>query len=139
MDPIWVLGPIFGGVAGYFFGQIMRERSFTYNVGWVYTYVIFGALWGLSAAVIHAQSNKDKYKGDMYSIQSFRESHAKAVEKIGLTVGKMYGTTEHGHRHAYGQRGRKADARCTGNCFSSGRDGRGNQDRFKQAQGVDFQ
>ena len=65
MDPIWVLGPIFGGAAGYFFGQIMRERSFTYNVGWVYTYVIFGALWGLSAAVIHAQSNKDKYKGEL--------------------------------------------------------------------------
>lgn len=54
-------------------------------------------------------SFKDKYKGDMYSMQSFKESHAKAVEKIGLTVGKMYGTTEHGHRHAYGQRGRKAN------------------------------
>lgn len=49
-------------------------------------------------------SFKDKYKGDMYSMQAFRESHAKAVEKIGLTVGKMHGTTEHGHRHAYGQR-----------------------------------
>lgn len=54
-------------------------------------------------------SFKGKYKGYMYSMQSFRESHAKAVEKIGLTVGKMYGTTEHGHRHAYGQRGRIAE------------------------------
>lgn len=54
-------------------------------------------------------SFKDKYKGDMYSMQSFIESHNKAVEKIGLTVGKMYGTTVHGHRHAWGQRGRIAN------------------------------
>ncbi len=46
----------------------------------------------------------DKYKGEMYTIASFRQSHARAVQKIGLTVGKMFGTTEHGHRHAYGQR-----------------------------------
>lgn len=42
--------------------------------------------------------------GDMYTIKSFRDSHSRAVRKIGLTVGKMLGTTEHGHRHAYGQR-----------------------------------
>ena len=53
-------------------------------------------------------SFKGNYKGEMYSMQSFRESHAKAVEKIGLTVGKLHGTTEHGHRHAYGQRGSRA-------------------------------
>ncbi len=46
----------------------------------------------------------DKNKGEMYTIESFRQSHARAVQKIGLTVGKMLGTTEHGHRHAYGQR-----------------------------------
>lgn len=46
----------------------------------------------------------DKNKGEMYTIESFRQSHAKAVQKIGLTVGKMLGTTLHGHRHAYGQR-----------------------------------
>lgn len=43
-------------------------------------------------------------RGKMYSIKSFIKSHKKAVEKIGLTVGKMLGTTPHGHRHAYGQR-----------------------------------
>ncbi|MED4225952.1 gamma-mobile-trio recombinase GmtY [Neobacillus cucumis] len=46
----------------------------------------------------------DKNKGEMYTISSFRQSHTRAVQKIGLTVGKMQGTTEHGHRHAYGQR-----------------------------------
>ena len=65
MDSIWVLGPLFGAAAGYFFGLIMRERSFTHNTGWVYTYVIFGALWGLSSAAMHAQNNKDKYKGEL--------------------------------------------------------------------------
>lgn len=43
-------------------------------------------------------------KGEMYTISAYRQSHAKAVQKIGLVVGKMHGTTEHGHRHAYGQR-----------------------------------
>ncbi len=46
----------------------------------------------------------NKNKGNMYTISSYRQSHARAVQKIGLTVGKMLGTTEHGHRHAYGQR-----------------------------------
>lgn len=46
----------------------------------------------------------DKNKSEMYTIDSFRKSHASAVQKIGLAVGKMLGTTEHGHRHAYGQR-----------------------------------
>lgn len=50
----------------------------------------------------------DKNKGEMYTIESFRQSHARAVQKIGLTVGKMLGTTEHGHRHAYGQRVKNA-------------------------------
>jgi len=45
-----------------------------------------------------------KNKGEMLSMSASRESHAKAVEKIGLTVSKTSGTTEHGHRHAYGQR-----------------------------------
>ncbi|MEA4847167.1 MAG: gamma-mobile-trio recombinase GmtY [Clostridiaceae bacterium] len=45
-----------------------------------------------------------QYKGDMMSLSTQRESHAKAVQKIGLTVSKGNGTTEHGHRHAYGQR-----------------------------------
>lgn len=45
-----------------------------------------------------------KYKGEMMSLRTQRESHAKAVRKIGLTVCKGKGTTEHGHRHSYGQR-----------------------------------
>ena len=45
-----------------------------------------------------------KYKGEMMPLRTQRESHKKAIEKIGLVVRKSNGTTEHGHRHAYGQR-----------------------------------
>lgn len=50
----------------------------------------------------------NKNKGEMYTIDSYRQSHKRAVKKIELTVGKMLGTTEHGHRHAYGQRLKEA-------------------------------
>ncbi|OUL68171.1 gamma-mobile-trio recombinase GmtY [Paraburkholderia hospita] len=48
-------------------------------------------------------SHKDMVAGDPYTIDSFRQAHAKAVRRIGLAVGKDLGTTPHGHRHAYGQ------------------------------------
>lgn len=49
-------------------------------------------------------STKESVDGDPYTIDSYRQSHAKAVRRIGLPVGKDYGTTPHGHRHAYAQR-----------------------------------
>ncbi|MCP3728371.1 gamma-mobile-trio recombinase GmtY [Paraburkholderia sp. CNPSo 3272] len=48
-------------------------------------------------------SHKDTVAGDPYTIDSFRQAHAKAVRRIGFAVGKDLGTTPHGHRHAYGQ------------------------------------
>ncbi|SBW84719.1 Conserved hypothetical protein [Pseudomonas veronii 1YdBTEX2] len=48
-------------------------------------------------------SQKDEVAGDPYTVASYRQAHAKAVKRIDLTVGKDYGTTPHGHRHAYGQ------------------------------------
>nr|WP_282582710.1 tyrosine-type recombinase/integrase [Pseudomonas umsongensis] len=48
-------------------------------------------------------SQKDEVAGDPYTVASYRQAHAKAVKRIGLTAGKDYGTTPHGHRHAYGQ------------------------------------
>ena len=49
-------------------------------------------------------SLSEKNKGEMLSMESFRDSYKKAVEKIGLTLSKRNGTTPHGLRHAYGQR-----------------------------------
>lgn len=47
-------------------------------------------------------------KGGMYAIDTFRAAHEQAVRRINLPYGKAYGTTEHGHRHSYAQRLRRA-------------------------------
>ncbi len=47
--------------------------------------------------------------GELYKMGKFEESHAAAVRRIGLEPAKHFGTSIHGHRHAYGQRLRKAD------------------------------
>lgn len=46
--------------------------------------------------------------GAMYTLTQYNKAHAAACERIGLTVGKVLGTTPHGHRHAYGRRLSKA-------------------------------
>jgi hypothetical protein len=48
-------------------------------------------------------SQKDDVAGEPYTISAFRQAHAKAVKRVGLKVGKDFGTTPHGHRHTYGQ------------------------------------
>jgi len=48
-------------------------------------------------------------KGEFYKLGKFQDSHAAAVRRIGLVPAKHLGTTEHGHRHAYGLRLRKAE------------------------------
>jgi hypothetical protein len=45
-----------------------------------------------------------EHRGEMYTLSSFNKAHARACARIGLLVGKELGTTEHGHRHAYGRR-----------------------------------
>jgi site-specific recombinase XerD len=49
----------------------------------------------------YAFTTKD---GLPYSHRMFRDSHRLAIKRLGLTYGKLQGTTPHGHRHAYGQR-----------------------------------
>lgn len=44
-----------------------------------------------------------RFFGKPYTVPSYRDAHKRAVEKIGLEYKKGYGTTPHGHRHAYGQ------------------------------------
>lgn len=54
-------------------------------------------------------SHSPKTLGEMMSLRTQRESHEKAAEKIGLIIEKREGTTPHGHRHAYGQKLKKAN------------------------------
>lgn len=46
--------------------------------------------------------------GEPETIKNFQRLHKNAVERIGLICKKYLGTTEHGHRHAYGFRARQA-------------------------------
>ncbi|MFM0205775.1 gamma-mobile-trio recombinase GmtY [Paraburkholderia sediminicola] len=48
-------------------------------------------------------------RGEPYTIDAYRDAHKRAVRRIGLVPAKMNGTTEHGHRHAYGQRTRRGE------------------------------
>lgn len=48
-------------------------------------------------------SLKDTVAGEAYTVNSYRQAHAKAVKRIGLLPAKGFGTTPHGHRHAYAQ------------------------------------
>ncbi|MFE8070125.1 gamma-mobile-trio recombinase GmtY [Marinobacteraceae bacterium S3BR75-40.1] len=45
-------------------------------------------------------------RGEPDTLKNFQRRHKRAVERIGLDCKKEFGTTEHGHRHAYGYRGR---------------------------------
>lgn len=45
--------------------------------------------------------------GGIYTVSSYQKALQSAVERIGLNFGKIYGTTAHGPRHAYGQRARR--------------------------------
>jgi len=49
-----------------------------------------------------------RYLGEMMPARTQTEAHDKACEKVGLEVSKFNGTTNHGHRHAYGQRMKNA-------------------------------
>ena len=60
------------------------------------------------AFVTYSDRYDGKEKGNMLTMDSYRETHKNAVEKIGLEYGKYFGTTPHGHRHACGKRLRMA-------------------------------
>ena len=53
-------------------------------------------------------SFRGEQRGEPYTIDAYRDAHARAIRRIGLEPAKMNGTSEHGHRHAYGQRARRS-------------------------------
>lgn len=76
----------------------------------------FLLVWANYLKYQRVEPKKDKFHpfaftnhlGEPETIKNFQRLHKKAVEKIGLVARKENGTTEHGHRHAYGYRIRKA-------------------------------
>lgn len=47
-------------------------------------------------------------RGGIYTLSSFEKAYYSAVKRIGLPIGRVHGTSPHGHRHAYMQRLRRA-------------------------------
>jgi Phage integrase family len=52
--------------------------------------------------------NLERRKLEPYTYESYEQAHKRAVERIGLVHLKPFGTTPHGHRHAYMYRLREA-------------------------------
>lgn len=48
-------------------------------------------------------SERSLQEGKPYTVHAYEQAHACAVRKIGLTLGKCFGTTPHSHRHAYAE------------------------------------
>jgi hypothetical protein len=76
----------------------------------------FGQIWTLYLEQIaniershpYAWINLSEKKGDPYKISKYERALERAVNRIGLEYGKVWGTSAHGGRHAYGQRAKKA-------------------------------
>jgi integrase len=80
----------FPSSAGLLFVQLWREYHFKER-----------AKPALNAGHPYAFTTQN---GQPYSHRMFRKAHKLAVERINEKYGKNFGTTPHGHRHAYGQR-----------------------------------
>lgn len=62
MNP-YILGPVFGALAGAFMGWLMNERSILGTANWIPGFVLMGILWGISgAAKFSAGWNEDPEK-----------------------------------------------------------------------------
>lgn len=74
----------------------------------LYNYQLMRARIGAGKHPFLFVSLHGKQRGEPYTIDAYRAAHERAVRRIGLEPAKFNGTTHHGHRHAYGQRARRA-------------------------------
>ena len=64
MNP-YILGPVFGALAGAFMGWLMNTRSILGTANWIPGYVLMGVLWGLGgAAKFGSVKKEDREKGE---------------------------------------------------------------------------
>lgn len=73
----------------------------------LYTYQLMRAQIGANKHPFLFVSFRGEQRGEPYTIDAYRDAHARAVRRIGMEPAKFNGTTHHGHRHAYGQRTRR--------------------------------
>ncbi len=74
----------------------------------LYNYQLMRARIGADKHPFQFVSFHGQQRGEPYTIDAYRAAHERAVRRIGLEPAKFNGTTHHGHRHAYGQRARRA-------------------------------
>jgi site-specific recombinase XerD len=92
-------------------GNLLDSKAHFMHIHWFPTWSgeLFLKLWNLFL-IQRALKDCDHpfafvtEEGKPYAVDSFVRTHARAVERIGLTPAKILGTTPHGHRHAFGQR-----------------------------------
>ena len=63
MNP-YILGPVFGALAGAFMGWLMNERSILGTANWIPGFVLMGILWGISGAARLSGGKKDPEAGE---------------------------------------------------------------------------
>ena len=65
MNP-YILGPVFGALAGAFMGWLMNERSILGTANWIPGFVLMGILWGISGAAKFSDGRKaDPEQGEL--------------------------------------------------------------------------
>ncbi len=65
MNP-YILGPVFGALAGAFMGWLMNERAILGTANWIPGFVLMGILWGISGAAKFSDGRKeDPEKGEL--------------------------------------------------------------------------
>ena len=64
MNP-YILGPVFGALAGAFMGWLMNERAILGTANWIPGFVLMGILWGISGAARLSGGKKDPEAGEL--------------------------------------------------------------------------
>ena len=77
----YILGPAVGAFFGYLMGCLMNSRAIIGTANWIPTYVVLGALAGLSGAA-KLGNVKDREKGEFLTeTKSYKKKHAKKKDK----------------------------------------------------------
>ncbi len=92
-------------------GNALDSKNYSMDVNWFPSWAgeVFWKLWVFYMAQRASLEGDHPFafvtlKGKPYSIDAFEDAHSSAVRRIGMTPAKALGTSDHGHRHAYGQR-----------------------------------
>ena len=64
MNP-YILGPVFGALAGAFMGWLMNSRAILGTANWIPGFVLMGILWGISGAARLSGGKKDPEAGEL--------------------------------------------------------------------------